>query len=82
MPVPEIYGWQTDAGTGEVFLYMELVQGLTLESVWDTLSEEDRKSVCLQLGRCMANLRLLIQDAGDQFIGIVLAQICHEEFHH
>nr|KMM66511.1 hypothetical protein CPAG_02850 [Coccidioides posadasii RMSCC 3488] len=29
VPVPELYGWRTDGG--EVFIYMELVHGQTLE---------------------------------------------------
>lgn len=43
IPVPEVYGWCRH--DGQVFIYMELVQGVTLEQSWDTLVEEDRTSV-------------------------------------
>ncbi|OAX84788.1 hypothetical protein ACJ72_00841 [Emergomyces africanus] len=67
VPVPELYGWRTDGG--EVFLYMELVRGQTLEKVWDSLSPDERTKVCLQLHTYISNVRCLRQDPQDPFIG-------------
>jgi hypothetical protein len=47
VPVPEIYGWRTDGL--EVFLYMQLIRGVTLKQRWDYLSVAERTSVCGQL---------------------------------
>lgn len=47
IPVPKVYGWCEDGG--EVFIYMELIQGVTLESQWEVLSQEAKKKVCTQL---------------------------------
>ncbi|KAH9919337.1 kinase-like domain-containing protein [Fomitopsis serialis] len=67
LPVPEIFGWQTEGGY--VYLYMELVDGVTVEDAWDSYSEEDRTSVCLQLRPMIAALRTLQQNPNDVFIG-------------
>ncbi|OAX82368.1 hypothetical protein ACJ72_03285 [Emergomyces africanus] len=67
VPVPELYGWRTNGG--EVFLYMELVQGQTLEKAWDSMNPKDCAQVCLELHTCISNLRLLRQDPQDPFIG-------------
>lgn len=37
VPVPEVYGWCEDGD--KVFIYMELVDGMTLEKSWDTMTE-------------------------------------------
>jgi hypothetical protein len=67
VPVPGVYGWTKDAG--QTFIYMELVDGVTLEERWDTLVEHERLSVCEQL-RSMINLwRALPQDSPEPFIG-------------
>jgi hypothetical protein len=47
VPVPEVYGWCKD--DGQVFVYMELVDGITLEESWEGMKEEDRLAVCEQL---------------------------------
>jgi hypothetical protein len=52
IPVPEIYGWQTDGD--QTFLYMQLVQGDTLAERWDDLSPNEKVQVCGQL-RDMVN---------------------------
>jgi hypothetical protein len=52
VPVPEVYGWcKYD---GQVFIYMELVDGVTLEKSWGGLNEGGRRAVCEQL-RCMVD---------------------------
>jgi hypothetical protein len=67
VPVPEIYGWQTDGD--DTFIYMELIQGDTLEQRWDTLTKEEREDICHQLRRMVDSWRELRQDPADSFIG-------------
>lgn len=67
VPVPEVYGWCED--NGEVFIYMELVKGVTLEKRWESLSKHERKIVCDQLRAMLLALRNLQQDPKDQFLG-------------
>jgi hypothetical protein len=67
VPVPEVYGWCEDGG--EVFIYMELITGVTLESQWESLSEQAKKEVCKQLRTIVNSLRKLQQDPSDQFLG-------------
>ena len=67
VPVPEVYGWCED--NGEVFVYMELVKGVTLEKRWDSLSKQEREIVCDQLRAMLLALRNLQQDPKDQFLG-------------
>ncbi|KAG5745946.1 hypothetical protein H9Q72_011395 [Fusarium xylarioides] len=68
VPVPEIYGWTEDEG--EVFLYMELVEGVTLENRWDSLSREDKVGVGEQLRDMVSELRRVKRDPEDEFLGI------------
>jgi aminoglycoside phosphotransferase (APT) family kinase protein len=67
VPVPEVYGWCEDGG--EVFIYMELITGVTLESQWATLSDQAKKEVSSQLCAIVKGLRKLHQDPSDRFIG-------------
>jgi hypothetical protein len=65
--VPEVYGWCEEGG--EVFIYMELVQGITLEDRWELLSKQERINVCEQLRAILLELRSLRQDPKDHFLG-------------
>jgi hypothetical protein len=47
VPVHEIYRWCKN--DGQVFIYMELIDGVTLEKSWEGMNEEDRLVVCEQL---------------------------------
>jgi len=67
VPVPEVYGWCEDGG--EFFIYMELIQGETLENKWESLSTPERIDVCGQLRVMLSELRSLKQDPEDQFLG-------------
>jgi hypothetical protein len=49
VPVPEVFGWRRDAGTGERFVYMDLPEGEVLEEKWAGMSEVEREAVCTQL---------------------------------
>ncbi len=67
VPVPELYGWRQDGG--ETFLFMELIHGDTLEQRWDSLTGNERTSVCNQLRHMTASWRRLRQHSSPQFVG-------------
>jgi hypothetical protein len=67
VPVPEVYGWCKDGD--QVFIYMELVNGMTLEKSWDTMIEGEKTSVCQQLHDMVDALRGVKQDSWPPFIG-------------
>ncbi|OBT60385.1 hypothetical protein VE03_10145 [Pseudogymnoascus sp. 23342-1-I1] len=68
VPVPEVYGWCQD--NAEVFIYMELVDGVTLEEAWPDLDVEEKLDICNQLRPMLQDLRGLQQDPSDKFIGM------------
>ncbi|KAE9369000.1 kinase-like protein [Stipitochalara longipes BDJ] len=72
VPVPEVYGWCED--NGEVFVYMELVGGVTLENRWESLAKQERISVCEELRVMLLALRTLRQDPKDEFLGHINRQ--------
>jgi hypothetical protein len=67
VPVPEVYGWKQEKD--EVFIYMELVQGVTLRECWDTFSDDDKITICQELGRMISLLRTLKYGDCEPFIG-------------
>ncbi len=67
VPVPEVYAFVHDGDY--IFLYMELVQGVTLLECWANLSNEAKMDVCAQLKPMIQSLRELEQDPSDPFIG-------------
>jgi hypothetical protein len=67
VPVPEIYGWTEDSGY--VFLFMELVPGVTLEERWESLRRAERISVCEQLRVLLSELRKVQRSPDDLFLG-------------
>lgn len=58
--VPEVYGWRVH--DGQTFIYMELVEGDTLENLWPAINEENRTAVCGELRHMVENWRTLRQD--------------------
>lgn len=74
VPVPEVYGWTTD--DSGVYIYMEYIEGETLEAQWEHFSDEDKGSVCHQLRATVGQLRRLKQVPGDLFIGKQLNLLC------
>jgi hypothetical protein len=68
IPVPEIFGWRVDE-ENYVFLYMELIQGQTLQVGWNELDSQDKSSLCDELCKIVNRLRRLEQDPSDQYIG-------------
>ncbi|RAO72420.1 uncharacterized protein BHQ10_008432 [Talaromyces amestolkiae] len=70
IPVPELFGWRVDS-EGYVFIYMELINGPTLQECWNQLKTNDKNAVIDQLSRITENLRKLKQDPSNQFIGSI-----------
>lgn len=68
LPVLELYGWVRDGE--ELFIYMKLIEGETLEARWDTLSVRERMDVSSQLKTMITALRGLGQGGNHAFIGI------------
>jgi hypothetical protein len=67
VPLPELFGWR--ASNGLHFIYMNLIRGSTLRKCWSSLSQEEKSTICHQLGRVVAALRQVKQDPSDPFIG-------------
>lgn len=61
IPVPEVYGWRVLEQNGKtiVFIYMELIQGPTLEQQWPELSVIDKHTICSDLRDKVSCLRTL-----------------------
>jgi hypothetical protein len=64
VPVPEVYGWTEDGG--QRFIYMELIQGDTLEVRWRGMTEPERLAVCEELKDMVSAWRGLAQKDGDR----------------
>jgi hypothetical protein len=58
--VPDVYGWRCDGGQN--FIYMELLEGSTLQERWDDLNEEERVEICQELRQMVEAWRALPQD--------------------
>ncbi|EFE43102.1 hypothetical protein TRV_02107 [Trichophyton verrucosum HKI 0517] len=69
VPVPEVYGWTHD--NGQVFIYMELIKGVTLEQRWGFLGPAERVAICEQLREIILDYRRLQHAPGDFFLGHV-----------
>ncbi|KAI1763480.1 kinase-like domain-containing protein [Hypoxylon sp. FL1150] len=67
VPTPELYGWCRDEG--ETFIYMEYIDGDTLEDAWPALSPEDLDLICEQLRKCVEAWRNLRQETEPYFVG-------------
>jgi hypothetical protein len=67
VPVPEVYGWYQEGG--EAFLYMQIVDGVTLQQGWPDLDVEEKYEICTQLRCIIDDLRELRQDPAAPFIG-------------
>lgn len=68
VPVPEVYAWCREGE--ETFIFMELIDGLSLEARWADLSAEERNNVAQELRRILHTLRQAKQDSGYQFVGM------------
>ena len=70
VPVPEVFGWRRDAGTGERFVYMDLPEGEVLEERWAGMSEVEREAVATQLRGWVREWRRL-RLGGVGFVGML-----------
>lgn len=55
VPVPELFGWRLS--NGQVFLYVQYMQGDSLDSVWDDMDDEDRLRIAKEIQRAILSLR-------------------------
>ncbi|TQV97344.1 phosphotransferase family protein [Cordyceps javanica] len=78
VPVPEIFGWTVDGG--QVFIYMQLIEGDTLQARWANLDEVDRRSVCPQLRHMVDSVRSLPQENHGCYIGSLCGQPLNDIF--
>jgi hypothetical protein len=71
VPIPEVYGWRVveHGEIREVFIYMQLVHGPTLEQQWPVLSFDDKHSICNDLRTIVSRFRNLHDSESEQVIG-------------
>ena len=74
VPVPEVYGWCRDGE--EVFIYMQLVEGPTLDEVMHKLPRTQLLHVMDQLRIILHELRSIGQGRGNEFLGRLLFSCC------
>ena len=67
VPVPEIYGWATEGDY--VLLYMELIDGVTVEKRWPLMTENEKTGFWKGVRAVVDSLRNLSQESNDHFIG-------------
>ena len=67
IPVPELFGWRVYQAT--VFIYMELIPGVTLQERWSDLNFSDKASICERLRQMISSLRQFQHESDDKFIG-------------
>ncbi|OJJ66773.1 hypothetical protein ASPBRDRAFT_79060 [Aspergillus brasiliensis CBS 101740] len=65
IPVPEVYGWLTEGNIK--YIYMEYVNGTSLEQAWPTMAHEDKASICRDLRGIFQSLRQVELDPEDPF---------------
>ena len=65
VPIPELFGWRVDGDT--IFMYMELMNGTTLEKSLGDMTLPDKEFICDQLREMLSTLRQLQQE--ETFIG-------------
>ncbi|EEU34230.1 uncharacterized protein NECHADRAFT_85499 [Fusarium vanettenii 77-13-4] len=68
VPIPEVFGWAEDGG--QMFIYMSLVEGDTLQARYSTMSQRERQAVCKEL-RSMVNAWRAITQERDRYIGSI-----------
>lgn len=68
MRVPKIHGWCEDGE--ERFIYMEQIEGVTVQDRWPLLSAPEKLAVVQQLNTMITSMRCLRQAPGNQYIGL------------
>lgn len=66
VPIPEVFGWAEDGG--QIFIYMSLVEGETLQARFSTMNESERQAVCKEL-RSMVNAWRTLKQEPDKYVG-------------
>lgn len=59
IPAPRLHAMYRDPSSGHLHLVMEYIQGVHLESVWESLSGEAKSSIAAQLRPVFAQMRSL-----------------------
>ncbi|EDP53281.1 hypothetical protein ACP6JD_005091 [Aspergillus fumigatus] len=67
VPAPEVYGWRTEGN--EAYIYMEYINGQSLEQAWPSMGYEDKAGICRELRTIFQHLRQVEQDPEDPFVG-------------
>ncbi|KAE8394998.1 kinase-like domain-containing protein [Aspergillus alliaceus] len=67
VPIPTVFAWAEDGG--QVFIYMSLIDGETLQERWSDMNENERQSVCKELRHMVKAWRALEQDSHSHYIG-------------
>lgn len=67
VPVPEVFGWTEDGN--QVFIYMALIAGETVEQRWGSLNDEERLSVCQELNGMVKAWRSFEQPNQGLYVG-------------
>lgn len=72
VPVPEVYAWRVlerEDQSNEVFIYMQLMPGPTLEERWATLLDTEKRNISHELRDMVSCFRTLRVEGAEQFIG-------------
>ncbi|KAF7863226.1 hypothetical protein EAF04_007308 [Stromatinia cepivora] len=76
--VPEVFGWAEDNRQG--FIYMSLIEGMTLQERWPAMTKDERYTICAELKQMIKALRALEQDSNDRYVGSLGKQPLNEIF--
>ncbi|CZT00017.1 uncharacterized protein RCO7_01750 [Rhynchosporium graminicola] len=72
----KVYGWCRDGE--KTLIYMQLIEGATLEHEWPAMIVEEKYEICTQLHGMLHELRQLRQDPSDRFIGTINRQCAQD----
>lgn len=79
VPVPELFGWRVD-DEDYVFIYMELIEGPTLDECWNRLGTVEKRAISDQLSRigrlCGNSSKTPLISLSDQSIESVFQTTC------
>ncbi|KKK14603.1 hypothetical protein ARAM_006402 [Aspergillus rambellii] len=78
VPTPEIFGWTEDGR--QIFIYMSLIEGESLQERWSGMSEGEKRAVCEELKNIVKMWRSLKQGKQDYYIGSFDKQPLNEVF--
>ncbi|KZT08263.1 kinase-like protein [Laetiporus sulphureus 93-53] len=78
--VPEVYGWRREEHA--TYLFMELIDGVTLLERWPSLQEHEKTAICTELGMMVRALQRTKRPSGDKFIGTISGQVSADRMIH